>query len=92
MDWNSQTKDNINEQHSYTKGNMPIEQAHIPSIYTDDTENAKQDFHGQSGATDYRDSATQQIASAVSLNLMATSYEPKANTGIPPSDMTCGGS
>ena len=78
-------KININEQHSYTKGNMLIEQAHIPSIYTDDTENTKQDFHEQSGDMDCRDSATQQIASAVSLNPMATSCEPKSNTGVPPS-------
>ena len=53
-------KTNINEQRSYTKGNMPIEKAHIQSSYTGDTENAKQDFHRQSGATDCRDSATQE--------------------------------
>lgn len=51
-------KSNINEQRSYTKENMPIEKAHIQSSYTGDTENGKQEFHGQSGATDCRDSAT----------------------------------
>lgn len=50
----------------------------------DDIENAKLDTDGQSGAMDYRDGAIQPISSAVSLNPMGTSYEPKGSSGVPP--------
>ena len=75
----------VNQKQCYTQESRPDKVSHIQSSYRGDIENVKRDFYELSPATDRKDTCSHidPVDSAMSLNPMAASYEPKTNTGIP---------